>query len=125
MTMLPDWRASTPQGFPGPLFGGKVLIEGVGLRTEAFVRAMEKAYRRSAGSYEATFASLAAISLKGDPNKLQSEPVKLKVFFESAKESEYAEAYLNFDLPRGVVQFHEKDPGYRDAVLRFLTRKNG
>ena len=124
-TLVPGWRGSTPQGFPKPLFGGKVVVESVGPRTEGFVRALAKSYRQSVGSYESTFVSLTAISLEGDPNQVRSQPVKLKVFYESPNEAEYAEAYINFDLPRGIVQFHEKDPGYRRAVIGFLTRKNG
>jgi hypothetical protein len=124
-TLLPDWRGSTPKGFPQPLFAGRVLIESVGPRTEAFARAVAKSYRQNLASYESTYVSLTAISLQGDPMQVRTQPVKLKVFYESSKEAEYAEAYLNFDLPRGIVQFHEKDPDYREAIVRFLSRKNG
>ena len=33
----------------------------------------------------------------------------------------YAEYYLNIDLAARTVEFHEKDEGYRDAVLRALS----
>jgi len=49
----------------------------------------------------------------------------MKVFYESRKEEEYAEAFVNIDLQHGVVQFHEKDPDYRKAVIAFLSRKKG
>ena len=38
------------------------------------------------------------ISLEGNPGTPRSGPLKMKLFFESEDEKEYAEAYLNLDL---------------------------
>ena len=119
------WKEWRPQGFSGTLRQGTVKIESIGKHTEAFVHALAKAYAKKVQRYEFTQVRLTAISLEGDPRKVETLPVKLKMFYESGNEEEYAEVFLNFDLPHRVVQFHEKDPDYRKAVLGFLTKKNG
>jgi hypothetical protein len=68
-----------------------------------------------------------AISLGGIPASLEKGAVKIKLFFEPTEDSEeayemfYAEHYLNIDLASRIVEFHEKDEAYRDAVLRALS----
>ena len=36
--------------------------------------------------------------------------------------SEYAELYTNIDKKRRVLEIHEKDPEYRQNVLKALSR---
>ncbi|OHE79136.1 MAG: hypothetical protein A3G75_04045 [Verrucomicrobia bacterium RIFCSPLOWO2_12_FULL_64_8] len=117
-----QWSTSKPQGFPGPLHRGTVTIKSAGKPTEAFVRALAKAYGQKFERSAMSEVTLTALSLEGDPRKALTSLVKLKLFYESAKEEEYAEVYLNLDLLHGVVQFHEKDPEYRKAVVGFLSR---
>ncbi len=68
-----------------------------------------------------------AISLGGMPAALEKGPAKIKLFFEPTDDSEeacemfYAEHYLNIDLASKTVEFHEKDEGYKDAILRALA----
>jgi hypothetical protein len=123
--LSPKWELWKPAGFPGSLYRGTVRIEGLGPSTEVFVRALAKAYGQTVDRFEFTKVTLTAISLEGDPRSVRSQPIKLKVFYETQKEAEYAEGFLNFDLPHGVVQFHEKDPEYRKAVIGYLTKKHG
>jgi hypothetical protein len=54
----------------------------------------------------------------------------LKLFYEPAEDDpkhddHYAEHYLNIDLATKLIQFHEKDPEYRPAVIHALTTTNG
>jgi hypothetical protein len=63
------------------------------------------------------------LSLEGDPSKLDDGEVKIKLFFESNKEEAYAELYTNIDLPSKKLEFAEKDPGYRVALVKALTAK--
>ena len=44
----------------------------------------------------------------------------LKLFHEADPEDRYAEFYTNIDLANGVLQLHEKDPGYRSAIIKAL-----
>ena len=66
----------------------------------------------------------------GLPNFL-AEKCSFKLFFEvlgasadaeiSEGDQHYAELYFNMDLPRKRAWLREKDPGYRQPLLRFLT----
>ncbi len=40
----------------------------------------------------------AGLSLEGDPNDLAKGAVKIKLFYESDKEDEYAELFTNIEL---------------------------
>lgn len=48
----------------------------------------------------------------------------MKLFYgtEAEDASKYAELYLNVDFKKNVLEFHEKDPEYREAVLKALTK---
>ena len=63
----------------------------------------------------------AAISLRGDPRHLEAGLTKIKLFFESADETRYAELYADIDLGATKLYVNEKDPGYRPAVVRALS----
>ena len=115
------WTEWKPKDFPETLYRGMVTIKSAGKQTEAFVRALARAYRQPVPKFEFSAITLTAISLAGEPWKADFVPVKLKLFCESEKDGEYAEIYLNFDLLHHIVQFHEKDPEYRKAVLRLLS----
>ena len=65
-----------------------------------------------------------AVGLASDPRLVKSNPVKMKLFFNPDSESNYAEVFLNLDLNTKVLQFHEKDPEYREPLLRTLCSKN-
>jgi hypothetical protein len=122
VVLLPTWKRWKPEGWPMESYSGMVRLESVGRPSEVFIHALARAYRQEIARIDFTSVELVAISLGGDPRSVQSQPVKLKLFFESDTEAAYAEAYVNFDLPHSLVQFHEKDPEYRKAVLGFLTR---
>jgi hypothetical protein len=62
-----------------------------------------------------------AVSLEGDPADLRGGPLKLKLFFEGDDEDDYAEIYLNVDMDRARVDLNEKDPEYREPLLRALA----
>ena len=74
--------------------------------------------------------AFAVMSLAGDPRAPEQGPVKMKLFYEPAADDpqhdeHYAEHYLNIDLAAKLIQFHEKDPEYRPAIIHALTTNNG
>jgi len=125
VVLLSAWEHWKPKDWPMDSYRGLVRLESTGKPSELFIRSLARAYKQKIDQVDFTSVELTAISLGGDPRAVRSEPVKLKLFFESEKEESYAEAYLNFDLPHALVQFHEKDPDYRKPVLGFLTRGRG
>ncbi len=62
----------------------------------------------------------AAVSLAGDPSRLHAEPIKMKLFFESDEDDLCAEVYLNFNVLKRHVQFHEKDQDFRRPLVLAL-----
>ncbi len=60
------------------------------------------------------------ITLAGDPRELSSVPVKIKLFVESEDEDRYTELYTNIDVQGRRLEIKEKDPDYRDPVMRAI-----
>ena len=122
VVLLSKWEHWQPKDWPLDSYRGVVRLESVGKPSDLFVRSLAQAYKQKIEQFDFSSVELVAISLGGDPRAVCIEPVKFKLFYESEKEEDYAEAYLNFDLSHSLVQFHEKDPAYRKSVLGFLTR---
>ena len=105
---------------PGHL--GLVRIESVGKSSDHLIRAMDGIYEARLGVTTFRNAVAAdAFALEGNPSELADGPVKLKLFFQSEKEDEYAEVYLNIDVAGGTVELREKDVEYRAPLLRSLS----
>ncbi len=48
---------------------------------------------------------------------------KFKLFFEDADEELYAELFFNIDTKKRIIELHEKDPEYRQALMTMLTKR--
>jgi hypothetical protein len=70
----------------------------------------------------ANFTEVTAVSMRGDPERVLTETVTLKLLFGAHEEAEipYAEAYLTIDFPNRTVLLHEKDPEWRSAIVAGL-----
>ena len=86
-----NWDAWKPPRYPGVFYKGTIEILSIGPKTEAFVRALAKAYGVKVEQFGFLRVKLAAISLQGDPRACQTSPVRLKVFYEGKGSDEYAE----------------------------------
>ena len=106
------------------MYQGKVLLRSVGSGSDSLLRAMDAIYETKLNPKQMAEATeCSAISLQGDPARLRSGPVKLKLFFESEREDRYAELFLNIEAGRSRVFLSEKDPEYRKNIIVALTRK--
>jgi hypothetical protein len=68
--------------------------------------------------------SFTAIALHHDDVDMESEPIKIKLFGndgEDMLEDDYFESFFNLDLSSGLVFWNEKDPDYRDSLIRGLS----
>lgn len=64
------------------------------------------------------------IALHQPPVDMDKEAVRLKLFghdSEGDRTEDYHESFFNIDLPNGLVFWNEKDPDYREALLRDLS----
>lgn len=60
-------------------------------------------------------------ALSGNPMNLQKEEVQFKCFLEANDENKYAEFYINIDLPNKKLYLKEKDPNYRENIIRYFS----
>ena len=121
-----DLGASWNSGAPDPdvpitTFRGTVTYRSVGSESDVLLHVMDELYeaKRSPKAMN-TATEFTAISLQGDPTNLAREPVKIKLFFESNREDEYAELFTNIDLNARKIYIREKDEEYRSAIIRAL-----
>lgn len=119
----PSWEGGAVKSVDVPMFRGAVTVRSTGPASDRLLKVMDVLYdTHLAPAGMATSTEFAAISLAGNPGDLQAGPVKMKLFFESEDEERYAELYLNVDLKASRIELHEKDPEYRKAVIRALSR---
>jgi hypothetical protein len=115
------WRRSGDP--PITTFKGTVTFVSLGPPSHAFVRELDRAYEtKLAPAMMADSVSFTALSLEGNPSRLASGPVKIKLFFEGSRPEAYAELFLNIDNEARRVELREKDPEYRTATIRALAR---
>jgi hypothetical protein len=122
---LSGWsKRPASKQFPVDTFVGTVALISSGSAGDAFVRELESAYgTKLSPTSMASATPFSAMSLAGDPLGLDSGQLKLKLFFEPQNEKDYAEVYLNIDTQQKRVYLREKDPGYRSAIVRALSRR--
>lgn len=97
-----------------------ISFERTGAESDVFLTKLAELYGvPAAGSSFVKREAVTAFPLDGDPSNIKNEPVKFKVFFNDGDtEEKYAELYVNVDLPSGNVELAEKDPEYRENVVR-------
>jgi hypothetical protein len=66
-----------------------------------------------------------AIALHQGPLDMENEQLKIKIFGrdeEPFDEEMYNESFFNLDLTNGFVYWNEKDPDYREPLIRALSK---
>jgi hypothetical protein len=116
------WKAgSLGKDVPLVTYQGVVTYRSTGADSDAFIQVLDELYgTKLSPKAMATETRFTGISLGGDPRDLESGPVKMKLFFESDKQDEYAELFTNIQLADRRLEVHEKDPDYRLAVIKAL-----
>lgn len=122
--LMPTWKAQKIENTEAYFYWGHAEITGTGEASNNFLAALSKLYGL-AGSKRAFGTKVAAqvAGLANDPARLESEPIKMKFFFNSdGPEELYSEVFINVDLKRKILEFNEKDPDYRDALVKSLSK---
>ena len=122
--LRPSWK----EGTLGPrmtTFQGEVLYESTGEESDRFVQVLGELYQSSVCPKMMRKGQIpfTAITLGGNPHDLSLAPVKIKLFFESEAEDQYAEIYTNIDAKKSRLEIMEKDPDYRESVMRAIGEK--
>lgn len=101
---------------------GEGQLISVGSESDAFIQVLNELYGTTLRvSCMRSMTRFTAVSLKGNPERVATEPLKIKVFFESDDKDLCAEFYLNCDTHERCVQFREKDHDYRRAIIIALS----
>jgi hypothetical protein len=118
----PTWQAGAlGKDIPLVTYRGIAAYRSTGADSDAFVQVLDQLYgTKISPKTMAREARFTGISLEGDPRDLAKGSVKIKLFFDSGKEGDYAELFTNIQLPAHRLEVHEKDEGYRSAVVRAL-----
>ena len=102
-----------------------VSFRSIGQASDDLIAALAKLYGRDSGTLrmvsEETFTMIA---LQQQDTDLESHAVKMKLFGKDSDplvEDDYYESFLNVDIPGGFVSWNEKDPDYRDPLIRALS----
>ena len=126
-----DWKQGTLGDSGIVTFLAHITFESTGEASDRFVAALRDLYQITGPELTMSKSiAFAVMSLAGDPRAPEQGPVKMKLFYEPAADDpqhdeHYAEHYLNIDLAAKLIQFHEKDPEYRPAIIHALTTNNG
>ena len=94
-----------------------------GLNSDRFVQAVAKYYGLEApGLRMRDQVTVTAVALHDENKAVADEEVKAKLFFnDSGPEDDYAECYLNINVPNARIEFRGKDRQYRTPLLRALA----
>lgn len=102
-----------------------VSFRSLGQASDDLITALAELYGQDSGTLrmapEETFTT---ITLQQQDTDLESDAIKMKLFGRDSDpfvEDDYYESFFNVDLPNGFVSWNEKDPDYRDALIRALS----
>jgi hypothetical protein len=116
---------------PSKSTGGKLSLpvgtaefRSTGTPSNNFVALLSRQYKlRTTALTMVPKVDASVVGLEGDPANVLSGMTKMKFFFyDSGPERRYAEVFVNVDVKLRIVEFHEKDSGYRQPLLLALTR---
>jgi hypothetical protein len=120
---LTGWNGQLRNGIR--LTWGAVDLVSKGEQTNQLLALYEEWFGLDRSGASAVDCRCAAVILNDDPLKLERQLIHMKLFFEPIPPADsgddYAELYLNFDLPNGRAWLREKDPGYRNALVSWLS----
>lgn len=122
LVLGPAWKSgSVTPDIPLVTHQGSITYRSTGADSDAFVQVLDELYDTKLNSKSMRKETpFTAISLEGDPSDLARGIAKIKLFFESDKEDEYAELFTNIHLGARRLEFREKDEEYRSAVVKAL-----
>ncbi len=115
------WKAQPLEDGSATFYWGRVTLRSIGPPSDNLVSALARLYglpKPATGMLPAIDAE--AVGLANDPRDMGTSAIRMKLFFHSESEDQYAEVFLNTDIPNRLVQFHEKDMEYRKELLRAL-----
>lgn len=100
-----------------------VRFVSLGACSDEFLKAVNEIYgfERREIKFKSSFSAVCA-ALGGNPRNIKKEYVQFKCFFNTEdNDNNYAEVYVNIDIPNLKVMIDEKDEDYRENIIRSLS----
>ncbi len=96
----------------------------IGLESDNFIKIVSGLYGFKSGEkFSKKNIPFDCFSLNSEVGYLDKGNFRFKLFLDSQDiNGLYSELYLNIDLSAGLIQLNEKDPGYRERVIKVLTK---
>ncbi len=100
-----------------PAYNGIVHYRSTGTESDQFVQILGQLYGVEEPQTMKPQVSFAATSLGANPASVETEDLKIKLFFESEEEEKYAEVFTNVEFSSGFLEIREKDEEYRQPLV--------
>ncbi len=101
-----------------------VKIGSIGPESDNFIKVLSQLYnvKHKSDHRMCQEMRLTSFCLDGDPNELHNQVLKFKVFHDdSSIQGLYAEFYINIDISNKMLEFREKDTGFRKNIVMALS----
>jgi len=118
------WREKPIENTNGSFYWGTGVLETSHDGFQKFVNILSELYSiEKPTSIKKEDIQIGLVGLANDPKRMSSEYTRMKAFFNPDTENEdiYAELFINVNIVRKVLQFHEKDSDYRTSLLKALS----
>jgi len=121
----PGWQAgSLGKDIPLVTYRGNISYRTTGSESDVLLGLIDQLYGTKIDPKRmGKETHFTGISLGGDPRDLTKGPVKIKLFYETSDQRDYAELFTNFDLATHRLGISEKDEEYRSAIVRALRAR--
>ncbi len=112
-------------------FGNGIVLKSTGDKSDKLLQLLSKLYLNYSmnaiqfrDSIIVSYVDLNkfAENVTGASLQDSSSVKKYKLYFEGAKEDEYAEVYLNYNVTDKRIELNEKDEEYRPILIKFLSK---
>ncbi len=122
VVLSPEWKTDTSnKKIPIKIYSGIVTCRSIGQESNTFIQVLDQIYATHLNPKTIKpKTKFSAMSIEGNPNSLEKGLTKIKIFYDSDKEDEYAEAFIDIELSANKLTFAEKDTDYRAPLVKAL-----
>lgn len=101
---------------------GQIL--SIGLESDNFIKVVSELYGfKTEKKFTKNAILFDCFSLNSQNSDLEKADLKFKLFLDGQDSNGlYSELYLNISFSDGLIELDEKDPGYRENIIKIMTK---
>lgn len=120
--ILPTWNGKDVEEGGPTFYWGKARYRSLGEESDRFLALLAKHYEiKPTENRMAQRIDVTAVGLNDNPERVMEVAIKMKFFLAEDSEENHSEVFTNVDAKNRILQFHEKDPEYRQSLLHVLS----